>query len=161
MWDDTTLIAILAILALVHGAVCAFWRYGLKRDLKKQSVLKWAGALIILFGIFVVATAAMNKTPSAGPTFRNWPEGLSVALLFLGLYLWFVRSMSPAAFAVGEIALGVASAVAVSADTRPDQFGITITYLVAVYLFAQGLHDLNHALGGRLTAWVSKQANVP
>lgn len=161
MFDTDSLFLFIGALVILHGAACAAVRYILKRDIKEEQWLKVTGGLIIVFGIGSIAAAAMELVPSSGPSFRNWPAGLMTVLMILGGYLWFVRNLSPAAFAFGEIALGSASALAVSADTDMDQLAVTVTYLFAVYMVAEGLHNLNRQLNGALTNWMFKPPNAP
>ncbi|OJU54844.1 MAG: hypothetical protein BGO02_12220 [Brevundimonas sp. 67-6] len=158
MLDADILFLLMFVLVALHLAAIVFARYVLKRDVQEEQWLKASGCLVIVFGIFFVAAAAMDPNPVSGPSFRNWPGGLLTILAFLGGYLWFVRHISPTAFAVGEIALGGASALAVSADTTMDQLAVTVTYLFAVYMVAQGLHTLNHQSDGLLTNWLKPPA---
>lgn len=160
MFNNNAITIGFAALALGHLALCAVMRFGFKRDLQQVIWLKALSALVILLPIFALAVVLMDKNPSAGPTYRNSPLGLMIVLLIAGSYLWFVRSLSPAVFAGGEIAIAMGSAAAIGFGATADQLVNAVAYMGALYMYVQGLHELDSRLDGKLVKFlIKKDAN--
>lgn len=153
-WEPAIYINSDAILIVVFTLALGFYvvalslKFIFKRDLRNET---WARPVIsILLQICVVALALMlmDPYPSAGPIYRYSAIGLPIIMCLVGPFYWIARILSTPMFAIGQMALAMASVATIGLNGSSDQLYTAILYLIAAHMFSIGLAELDAHLEG-------------